>query len=70
VPVLNMWALRSGFTSRAREKYLLPVIVEEHFADSRRGWAVLSENSIRAWIRIVRQNHRTIECDVCDPMRA
>ncbi|MGH8614616.1 MAG: winged helix-turn-helix transcriptional regulator [Gammaproteobacteria bacterium] len=23
-----------------------------------------------AWIRIVRQNHRIIECDVCNPARA
>ncbi len=33
------------------------------------GTLVLSENSIRAGIRVVRQNHRIILCDACNPAR-
>jgi len=31
---------------------------------------VLSENSIRHWIRVVRQNHRIVADDDCDPAYA
>jgi CheY-like chemotaxis protein len=33
------------------------------------GPPVLSENSIRPWIRIISQNHRIIESNVCDQQR-
>ena len=41
----------------------------DKLVESTVGSLVLSENSIRPWIRIVSQNHRIIESNVCDPAR-